>query len=108
MKIGKMHVKNITTSGKNGIIEFNNKFCIMYGYVATSSASAIEYIVNFPKTFINTNYHFERSAEWIDVPQNTAYYNNGYTSKTTTSVNFYMNENTYQAGCDWLAFGFIE
>lgn len=106
------HIVESYENGKSGYIVYSNGLCKQWGYLATTSSSELEYTVTLLKNFKDTNYSFYRSTDWTAdaVTHNdnfSSYFDNGYTAKTTSSVSFWMHENTYQNGTDWLAIGYI-
>lgn len=106
------HIVESYENGKSGYIVYSNGLCKQWGYLATTSSSKLEYTATLFKTFKDTNYSFYRSTDWTAAASSyndnfSSFYDVGYTDKTTTTVSFWMHENTYQNGTDWVAFGYI-
>ena len=106
------HIVESYENGKSGYIVYSNGLCKQWGYLATTSSSILEYTVTFLKNFRDANYSFSRSPYWtaaaaLYLDNFSSFHDNGYTDKTTTTVSFWMHENTYQNGTDWVAIGYI-
>ncbi|MCR5260647.1 MAG: phage tail protein [Candidatus Gastranaerophilales bacterium] len=110
-KLSKMYVVETYTDGKSGYIVYNNKFCKQWGYVeADNSDTVLDYTVNMFKTFANTDFHFRRTPIWANGSLGntiTSWLDEGYLTKTTTSVTFTMHEQHIETASEWEAFGYI-
>lgn len=84
----------------NGLLE-------QWGYIPTTSTSAISYTINLKYSYHDTNFVFLRNAHWkSQLNTLSSYFDNGYESKTVNSITFHMHENTYQYGSDYWCIGY--
>lgn len=102
------HIVETYINGTSWYRIYSDGWCEQGGYKATTSAAATSYTVDFIKQFKDTNYFFDRSPYWVqDGVVVYSVFDNGYRTKTTSSVSFWMHENTIQNGTDWYACGYI-